>query len=202
MSNSTPLKSGLLITSHNPEAETKDSDYVFITFIITYLPRGIIGLLIAVIFSAAMSSTAGELNALASTTVIDFYKRLVKPEGSEKHYVLVSRLTTAIWGFIAILFAFIARQSENLIEAVNIVGSIFYGTILGIFIAAFFVKSIRGTSIFFAALIAEVFVIVLHFLSTYEVVEIGYLWYNAIGCLLTVLIAWVIDQFIQNPTSR
>ena len=91
---------------------------------------------------------------------------------------------------------------DNLIEAVNIVGSIFYGTILGIFIAAFFVKSIRGTSIFFAALIAEVFVIVLHFLSTYEVVEIGYLWYNAIGCLLTVLIAWVIDQFIQNPTSR
>ena len=139
-----------------------------------------------------MSSTAGELNALASTTVVDFYRRLIKPKGSDQHYVL-------IWGMIAIMFAFIARQSENLIEAVNIVGSIFYGTILGIFIAAFFFKSIRGTSIFIGALIAEIFVICLHLLTTFEVFEIGYLWYNAIGCALTILIAWIIDQFSANP---
>jgi len=183
-----------LITSIDPEAETKDSDYVFITFIMNYLPKGIIGLLIAVIFSAAMSSTASELNALASTTVIDFYKRLLRPKGSDQHYVVISKLATAMWGLIAIMFAFIARQSENLIEAVNIVGSIFYGTILGIFIVAFFIKSIRGTSIFIGALIAEIFVISLHLLNTFEVIEIGYLWYNAIGCALTILIGWIIDM--------
>ena len=189
-----------LITSINPEAETKDSDYVFITFIINYLPKGIIGLLIAVIFSAAMSSTASELNALASTTVIDFYRRLIRSTGSDQHYVLVSKITTAIWGLIAIMFAFIARQSENLIEAVNIVGSIFYGTILGIFIAAFFTKSIKGTSIFIGALIAELFVIGLHTLSTFKIVEVGYLWYNAIGCALTILIAWIINQFVADSS--
>ena len=183
-----------LITSIDPEAETKDSDYVFITFIMNYLPKGIIGLLIAVIFSAAMSSTASELNALASTTVIDFYKRLLRPKGSDQHYVVISKLTTALWGFIA-------RQSENLIEAVNIVGSIFYGTILGIFVVAFFFKSIRGTSIFIGALIAEIFVIGLHLLNTFGVVEIGYLWYNAIGCTLTILIGWIINQVTTGPSG-
>jgi len=183
-----------LITSIDPEAETKDSDYVFITFIMDYLPKGIIGLLIAVIFSAAMSSTASELNALASTTVVDFYKRLIKQQATDRHYVLVSKITTAIWGFIAILFAFIARQSENLIEAVNIVGSLFYGTILGIFIAAFFIKSIRGTSIFIAAVITELLVMGIHILTTFKIIEIGYLWYNAIGCALTILIALIIDK--------
>jgi Na+/proline symporter len=190
-----------LITSIDPEAETKDSDYVFITFIMNYLPKGIIGLLIAVIFSAAMSSTASELNALASTTVIDFYKRLLKPKGSDQHYLIMSKITTAIWGLIAIMFAFIARQSENLIEAVNIVGSIFYGTILGIFLVAFFIKSIRGTSIFIGALIAEIFVISLHILTTFGVVEIGYLWYNAIGCVLTILMSWIIDKFSVKPSG-
>ena len=139
-------------------------------------------------------------NALASTTVIDFYKRLLKPEGSDRHYVVISKISTALWGAIAIMFAFIARQSENLIEAVNIVGSIFYGTILGIFIVAFFIKSIRGTSIFIGALIAEIFVISLHILTTFKVFEIGYLWYNAIGCVLAILIAWIIDQVAaDNP---
>lgn len=189
------IKTGVesLISAAHPEAETKDTDYVFITFIMNYLPQGIIGLLLAVIFSAAMSSTSGELNALASTTVVDFYKRLIKPEATDRHYVVVSKLATAIWGMIAILFAFIARQSENLIEAVNIVGSLFYGTILGIFIAAFFVKSIRGSSIFLGALIAEAFVIVLHFLTTSKVLDIAYLWYNAIGCTLTILLGWILN---------
>lgn len=182
-----------LISTANPEVETKDSDYVFITFIMNFLPKGIIGLLIAVIFSAAMSSTAGELNALASTTVIDFYRRLIKSDGSDGHYVFVSKLMTALWGMIAILFAFIAQQSENLIEAVNIVGSIFYGTILGIFIAAFFIKSIRGTSIFIGAIIAESIVILLHFLTVFKIIELGYLWYNAIGCALTIIIGGALN---------
>jgi Na+/proline symporter len=183
-----------LITSIEPEAETDDADYIFITFIMNYLPKGIIGLLIAVIFSAAMSSTSGELNALASTTVIDFYKRLIISEASDRHYLVVSKVITAVWGMIAISFAFIARQSENLIEAINIIGSLFYGSILGIFIAAFFIKSIRGTSIFIGALIAEAVVILLHFMTVYNIFQLGYLWYNAIGCTLAILIGWMIDR--------
>ncbi|MEO1254213.1 MAG: sodium:solute symporter, partial [Bacteroidota bacterium] len=124
--------------------ETKDSDYVFLTFIITYLPHGLIGLLIAVIFSAAMSSTSSELNALASTTSVDFYKRAIKKDGSPNHYLNTSKLLTLAWGVLAILFAILAKNSENLIEAVNIIGSIFYGTVLGIFLVAFFFKHVQG----------------------------------------------------------
>lgn len=187
-----------MINTSDPEFDTDDADYVFITFILDYLPRGIVGLLIAVIFSAAMSSTSGELNALASTTVVDFYKRLVKKEGSDAHYVFISKLFTAIWGLLAIFFAFIAHQSENLIEAVNIVGSIFYGTILGIFIAAFFIKRTRGAAVFIAALIAETVVITLHFLTLFDVVTIGYLWYNVIGCGITVLLGWAFSVLFQK----
>ena len=175
----------------NPEYDAKDMDYVFISFIMRFLPHGIIGLLLAVIFSAAMSSTSSELNALASTTIIDFYKRLFKKEGTEKHYVAVSKWLTAIWGGIAILFAFLADQSENLIEAVNIVGSIFYGTILGIFIAAFFVKRIKGSAIFYGAIIAELGVIALHTMTVLKIIDLGYLWYNAIGLTLTVSLGYI-----------
>jgi len=183
-----------LLTTHDPSYETKDSDYVFLTFIMNYLPHGIIGLLIAVIFSAAMSSTSGELNALASTTTVDFYKRLIKKNGSDKHYLVISRLLTAFWGVMAIIFAFVANQSENLIEAVNIVGSLFYGTILGIFLVAFFLKKIRGTSVFYAALIAEGVVLLLHVLTISGILDIGYLWYNAIGCGLVLLIAGIFQK--------
>ena len=175
-----------LILSSNPNYDTKDSDYVFITFIMNFLPKGIVGLLLAVIFSAAMSSTSSELNALGSTSTIDIYKRLFKSSRGDKHLVFVSKLLTAIWGVIAIIFAFIANQAENLIEAVNIVGSLFYGTILGIFIAAFFLKSTKATSIFISAIIAEVFIITLHFLNIFNVIDIGYLWYNVIGFAITI----------------
>jgi len=170
-----------LMLEVNPDIETKDSDYVFITFILNYLPRGVIGLLMAVIFAAAMSSTASELNALGSTTTIDFYRKLVNGGASDTHYVRVSRALTAAWGVIAVLFAFTAKLVENLIEYVNILGSIFYGVILGIFLIAFFIKFAKGSAVFFAAILSQVMVIVM-----FRTLEIGYLWYNLIGCFGTV----------------
>lgn len=182
-----------LISKADPSLKTKDSDYVFLTFILNYLPAGIIGLLIAVIFSAAMSSTSGELNALASTTTVDFYKNIIKQDGSESHYLLTSKLLTAGWGMLAIAFAFLAHLSENLIEMVNILGSIFYGTILGIFLVAFFVKWVRGTAIFYAAIVSQIMVIVLFFSTS-----IGYLWYNLIGCMMAIAISIVLQSIIKS----
>ncbi len=183
-----------MIVSSDPGYDTNDSDYVFLTFIMKYLPKGVIGLLLAVIFAAAMSSSSSELNALASTTTVDFYKRIVSGNNSEKHYVIVSKVLTAFWGIVAISFALFANQSENLIQAVNIIGSLFYGTILGIFLCAFFLRSIRGFAIFTSAIIAEIAVIILHFLTVYKVLNIGYLWYNAIGLAITVMIAFILQK--------
>jgi solute:Na+ symporter, SSS family len=187
-----------LLLKSDPNFDTRDSDYVFITFIMTYLPRGIIGLLLAVIFSAAMSSTSSELNALGSTTTVDFYQRLIKRKGSDRHILTVSKILTAFWGILAIVFAFIATQAENLIEAVNIVGSLFYGTILGIFIAAFFIKSIKATSIFIAAIIAEILILILHLMNILGIVDIGYLWYNLIGFLITIMAGWLISMILKK----
>ncbi len=173
-----------ILIEEYPEETAKDSDFVFLTFIMNYLPHGIIGLLLAVIISAAMSSTAGELNALGSTTTIDFYKRLIKPKASEKKYVIASKLLTAFWGLVAISFALMARLLENLIEAVNILGSLFYGTILGIFLIAFFFKRIKGHGIFSAALAAQLMVFILYF---YFSEYVAYLWYNVIGCVLVII---------------
>jgi SSS family transporter len=137
-----------LILKVDDTAEVKDSDYVFIKFIINYLPVGMVGLLLAVIFSAAMSSTASELNALATTTVIDLYKRSINPNASDQHFLTSSKLFTIAWGVIALTFALVASLFDNLIEAVNIIGSIFYGTILGIFAVAFFYKQLTtGTKV-------------------------------------------------------
>lgn len=177
-----------LIASTDVTIKLKDSDYVFLTFILNYLPQGIIGLLIAVIFSAAMSSTSGELNALASTSVIDFYKNLINQHGTEKQYMLVSKLLTAAWGFLAICFAFMAHQSENLIEMVNILGSLFYGNILGIFLVAFFFKYVQGTAVFWGAILSQSLVIAL-----YNFTEIGYLWFNVIGCVGVIVIGLLIQ---------
>ena len=175
--------------------ETKDSDYVFLTFIIAYLPHGLIGLLIAVIFSAAMSSTSSELNALASTTSVDFYRRAIKKDGSEHHYLNTSKLLTFGWGVLAILFAILAKNSENLIEAVNIVGSIFYGTVLGIFLVAFFLKKVKGDAVFVGAIIAQTSVIVIHFMTEAGMFNLSYLWYNLIGCGGTILLSLLFTSF-------
>lgn len=173
----------------DPKLETNDADYVFISFVLRYLPHGVIGLLIAVIFCAAMSSSASELNALGSTTVVDFYRPLLRPDASEAHYLFVSELCTALWGGVAISFALFANLVENLIQAINILGSIFYGSILGIFLVAFFLRFVRGSAVFFAAILSQAFVLVL-FYST----KIGYLWYNLIGCAAVCLLSAVLER--------
>jgi Na+(H+)/acetate symporter ActP len=183
-----------------PKVETKDTDYVFLTYIINFMPVGLIGLLLAVIFSAAMSSTAGEINALASTTVVDYYKRLVKNDASEQHYLFVSKAFTVMWGVIAIGVALSARLFDNLIQLVNLLGSLFYGTILGIFVVAFFFKNIGARAVFWAGLVAEALVIICHLLTTHKVIELGYLWYNLIGCIAVVVIALVI-QMLGNENE-
>ena len=167
-----------------PSGETNDKDYVFLYYILNYLPKGLIGLLLAMIFSAAMSSTASELNALATTTTIDLWKRSVSTQGTEKSYVNASKAFTLLWGIVAIMFACIGTLFENLIQFVNIIGSIFYGTILGIFVAGFFIKWIKSNAIFIAALISETIIIFLWWIDL-----VPFLWLNLIGCLLTLGLA-------------
>ncbi len=185
-----------LISENDPLAETKDTDYVFITFVMTWLPHGIIGLLLAVIFSAAMSSTASELNALASTTTVDIYKRSVRKDGSDHHYLLSSKWFTVMWGVLAIAFATYATLLENLIEYVNILGSLFYGTILGIFLVAFFLKKIGGNAVFYAALLTETIVVVVYFTT-----KLAFLWLNPLGCGLMILFAFIF-QSVENSGKR
>ena len=182
-----------------PIAETKDTDYVFITFVMTYFPHGLIGLLLAVIFSAAMSSTASELNALGSTSTVDLYKRSIKKEGSDQHYLLASRLLTLLWGIIAIIFATFASLADNLIEFVNIIGSIFYGTILGIFLLAFYIRYVQSNAAFIAAVIGQTTVIYLFFTT-----DIGFLWFNFIGCGLVVGIALILQTIMgkRSPSKN
>ena len=196
-----------LIVTNDPVAETRDTDYVFMRFVMDILPKGIIGLLLAVIFSAAMSSTASELNALGSTTTVELYKRSIKEGASDKHYLLSSKLFTAFWGLGAILFATYASLFENLIQAVNLLGSLFYGTILGIFLVAFFMKWVKGQAVFIAALFSQALVLFVHF-SNGDVVDvnlwdIGFLWYNPIGCLTVMLFAAMIQLLLpsRNPSQ-
>jgi len=165
-----------------PSVETNDLDYIFIFFILNYLPKGLIGLLLAVILSAAMSSTASELNALSTTTVIDLYKRNHIVKKSDNHYLNASKWFTVMWGVIAIIFASVGRLFENLIELVNLIGSLFYGTVLGIFIVAFFFKKIKGNQVFYAACLSQILIFFI-----YGFFEIGYLWLNFIGAIMTII---------------
>lgn len=186
------------LVSLYPSYNEKDGDYVFLTFVLKYLPNGLIGLLLAVILSAAMSSTAGELNALASTTTIDFYKKYFT-KGKVENEVRTSRLITVGWGIMAIFVALVAGLFENLIELVNILGSLFYGTILGVFLVAFFFKKIGAKPVLIGAVIAEITVLSLFTASKFfESFEIGYLWYNLIGSLIVIFISLIIQQLITN----
>ena len=162
--------------------ESNDLDYIFIFFILNYLPKGLIGLLLAVILSAAMSSTASELNALSTTTVIDLYKRNHLVKKSDNHYLKASKWFTVMWGIIAIIFASVGRLFENLIELVNLIGSLFYGTVLGIFIVAFFFKKIKGNEVFYSACLSQILIFFI-----YGYFEIGYLWLNFIGAIMTII---------------
>ena len=185
------------IAAADPRAKTKDSDYVFITFILTELPHGMIGLLVAVMFAAALSSKAAELAALGTTTTIDLWRHFHPlTAADERRNVRVARRFTAMWGLVAVAFALFAGFAENLIEAINILGSIFYGVLLGLFLVAFFVRHVGGGAVFFAAVAAEALVIVMYFS-----LNIGYLWYNIIGCAACVAFS-VAMQAILPPRAR
>ncbi|MDO5968217.1 sodium:solute symporter [Flavivirga aquimarina] len=179
------------------DTQTNDRDYMFISFILKYLPKGLIGLLLAVILSAAMSSTASEINALATITSIDLYGRNLKDEKDEKHMVKATKIFTLVWGIVAIIIACFANLAENLIQLVNIIGSIFYGNVLGIFLLAFFFKFVRANAVFFAALITQTIVI-----AGWWFDWMPYLWLNLFGCVLVILIAFVIQFFaVQNDKT-
>jgi hypothetical protein len=176
-----------------PGAKTQDRDYIFLNFVLSYLPHGVIGLLLAVMFSAAMSSMAGELNALASTTTVDIYKRSMQQEGSPRHYLLASKFFTIAWAVLAMIFAMLASFAENLIQFVNIVGSLFYGTILGIFLTAFYIKRVQGTAVFWAAIIAEAFV-----LYCFKYTTVAFLLYNIIGCAVVIILSLFFQEILPG----
>lgn len=180
-----------------PGAKTQDKDYIFLNFVLNHLPHGIIGLLLAVMFSAAMSSMAGELNALASTSTVDLYKRLVKRDASPELLLRVSRLGTIAWALIAMVFAMLASFAENLIQFVNIVGSLFYGTILGIFLVAFYIRKVGGTAVFFAAVLSEVIVFYCHF-ST----DVAFLLFNIIGTVAVVVISFAVQLLLDRRQGQ
>lgn len=186
------ISSKELIKKANPKAETNDKDYVFIHFILNNLPRGLIGLLLAVILSAAMSSTASELNALGSTTTIDLYRRNNQGR-SDKHYLMASKGFTMLWGIIAIGVACVANLFENLIELVNIIGSIFYGNVLGIFLLAFFFTYVKSRAVFIAAIITQGIIVYIWWIDL-----MPYLWLNVVGATLVIAIAFILQVVSQD----
>lgn len=191
-----------IIAKVDSKAETNDKDYVFIYFILNYLPSGLIGLLLAVILSAAMSSSASGLTALASTTAIDIYKRNIKTEKSEKHFVNATKYFTLLWGVIAILFACVGTLFENLIQLVNIVGSIFYGTVLGVFLVGFYIKYVKANAIFYGAVISQttIFFIYYYAIHIYPTGQekLGYLWLNFIGASLTIVLSLMLQTLSRS----
>ena len=191
-----------IISKADPDSETNDKDYVFFHFVLNYLPKGLIGLLLAVILSAAMSSTASGLSALASTTAIDIYKRNLKTEKSETHYLNATKFFTLMWGVIAILFACIGTLFENLIQLVNIIGSIFYGTVLGIFLVGFYIKKVQSQAVFYSAVISQITIFIIYYFAIFIYPsgeeKLGYLWLNFIGALLTIVLSIVIQMLVQK----
>ncbi len=181
------------LAAANPKASSSDTDYVFMTFVLDHLPHGVIGLLIAVIFAGGLSSISSELNALGSTTTVDFYRHVIRPTESDGHYVLASKTFTAVWGLIAVGFAFYFQLAENLIQAVNLIGSLFYGPVLGLFIVAFFFKRIGGTAVFWGALGAQALVIAVHLSG-----QVAFLWYNPIGCGACVVFASILQLLLRG----
>lgn len=192
-----------LMLQVNPQAQVKDTNYVFLRFVMDHLPHGLIGLLLAVILSAAMSSTSGELNALCSTSMVDGVVRLRSKPLSQRQSLAASRWMTVLWGGLALGFALLARLFDNLIEMVNVLGSLFYGTILGIFLVAFLIKWVRGTAVFYAALVAEAAVLLLHLGQVYRLplirdLKVEYLWYNVIGCVLVMVLSLVLQGLFNG----
>jgi Na+/proline symporter len=185
-----------LMVKNDEHANTKDNNYIFLSFVTQYLPKGLIGLLIAIIFLASMGSTASALNSLASTTVVDIYKRLIRKDGSAGEYLLASRMATIFWGLICIGMALYASKIGNLLEAVNILGSYIYGTILGVFLVAFYVRQVDGRAVFYAAILAEILVIICG-----QMELVAYLWLNVIGCMLVVLLSLFFQGFMGKKKA-
>lgn len=182
-----------LMVTRSDKAETNDTNYVFLRFVLDYLPHGLIGLLIAVIFAASMQSKSAELNSLASSSVVDIYKRMFNKNASDEHYLWVSKLGTALWGLYAVGVAMFANKLGSLIEAVNVLGSLFYGSILGVFLTAFFLKKVQGHAVFYAALIAESIVLYMYFFT-----NITFLWFNFIGAFLVMLFGLILQMFTKQ----
>ncbi|MCH8554401.1 MAG: sodium:solute symporter [Schleiferiaceae bacterium] len=200
-----------LLKTSNADHKVKDTNYVFLTFVMTYLPAGIVGLLLAVIFSAAMSSTAGELSALTSTSCVDYYQRLINPNASEKQLYYVSKGLTLFWGAMAILFAVYASLFDNLIEMVNVLGSLFYGTILGIFLVAFALKKIGGKAVLFGGIAGQLSVLFFHVVNTFaeeynwgwaDALQIEYLWYNVIGTVVVIGVSLLVHYFSELEKNK
>ena len=186
-----------ILQANDPAVDPNDTNYIFLSFVMKYLPIGLVGLLFACIFAASMSSTSGELSALATCSIVDVYKRHIRQDGDEQHYVKVSRLSMALWGVYAIAFAQYAGRLGSLIEAVNILGSLFYGTMLAIFLIAFYLKRIGGTATFWAAFAGEAVVLSCYFFTT-----IPWLWYNVIGCGVVVGLAVILQLFSRSKPSE
>ncbi|HTM98428.1 MAG TPA: sodium:solute symporter [Pedobacter sp.] len=184
-----------LMLKNDENAAVNDNNYIFLSFVTEYLPKGLIGLLIAIIFLASMGSTASALNSLASTSVVDIYKRLMNKGASDHHYVKASRWATIIWGIVCLIMALFTSKIGNLLEAVNILGSFIYGTILGVFVVAFYFKNIGAKAVFIAAILAEIIVCICGFMQV-----VAYLWLNVIGCLLVVILSLIVQRFIRKKT--
>ena len=192
-----------MVSSGN-KLKNSESDYVFISFILDYLPVGFVGLVIAVILSAAMSSTSAEITALSSISTIDFYKRLINSDAKEVDYIKYSKLFSLLWGFLSITFALLLITSENLIESINIVASLFYGNILGIFLVAFFTKKVKSNNVLYSAILSQLLVLILFILSKNSIIEIGYLWFNLIGgCSIIILsiIFYKINEYFNYSSE-
>jgi len=173
----------------------KDTNYIFLNFVTHYLPRGVIGLALAVIFTAAISASSGEINSLATVSIIDIYRRHIKRDAADRHYLIASRTATAFWGLFAIAFASSARSFGALIETVNVVGSLFYGTMLGVFVLAFFVKRVNGTAAFIGVIAGQIAIFTVAWTTS-----IAWLWYNAVGCLVVLGVASLIS-LLSKPRS-
>jgi Na+/proline symporter len=180
-----------LIAAADPRSNPNDTNYVFLSFVVRHLPTGLLGLMLAAVFAAAMNSSSAELNALAATTTVDVYRRFLAPHGSERRAVFVSRAATVFWGGFAVFFAEAIHRMGSLVEAVNVLGSLFYGTILGIFVVAFYGRGMSGTTVFSAAIVAEAAV-----LACFAFTPVSFLWYNVVGCLGVVILALAINPLL------
>jgi len=184
-----------VLKKSNAGADDNDTNYVFLTFVKQYLPRGLVGLLIAIIFLASMGSTASALNSLASTTVVDIYKRTINKDASDQNYLNASRLATVFWGVVCVIMALYASKLGNLLEAVNQLGSYIYGTVLGVFVVAFYMKRINGNAVFIAAILSEAAILYLGLSKT-----VAYLWLNPIGCFLVMILGLALNRLVPQKS--